>query len=321
MRFEEPRDELLTALLLHADKRPCFDSSGTTVHGKSEFDAATSVNSRRSTQREQLHALRQEVSALGRHLQQLSESKELQLSLDRLLNESTVSAMSWRGAATRERHARANAEENKAELMRRISMNMSFLENVKQLLLTQAAREIIGRPSLCLPIRGEPIALHNEDLQVYQALQSSLDHRCHQLDAILQQCGSFRCETTEDKHEICIHANGRGVEVREIDVRPFGTATIVDAMQQHVESQANACWHKDGDIVRVPTDTFCMMMRDQCMLTLALCVCLVRQADSGAGRVLLGRKTAQCAQSQCDEAARSPKPDDHALGISHRVRH
>lgn len=227
------------------------------------------MNSKRMNQREQLHALRREVSALAHHFHELSESQELRRSLDRLLNESTAVTMSWRGAATRERHARGKAEETKAEFIRRISMNVSFLENVKQLLLNQAARQITGVPLSCPAMQGGQIGLDRDDIQLYQALQSTLDYRYNQLDAILQQCVS-RFETTDDK-QICIHPNGRGVEVREIDVRPFGTATIINTMQQHMESQANACWHMDKDTVRCSVLRSCLLMTVRYILTIIVC--------------------------------------------------
>lgn len=269
MRVQEPCVELLPALLLHEDPWPSFESIPA-LNKNQRLSAAPPANYRRLTQREQLQALRQEVSALAQYFQQLSENQELQRSLDRLLNESTVSLINWRRAATRQRHARAKAEETKAELMRRIAVNVSFLENVKQLLMIQAHR-IAERPSLCMPMRVMPIGLDNKDIQMFQALQSGLDYRCNRLDAILQQCVS-RFGTTQKTHELFIHPNGRSVEVRQIDIQPFDAATISNTMQQYVEKQANVYWRKDNDVVSCPALRLMMRVLARSNIYTMLCI-------------------------------------------------
>jgi hypothetical protein len=210
---------------------------------KREIKAAKSG---RSTQREQLQALRHEVSDLSQRLQQLHENRQLQQSLDRLLNESTVTGGSYKELAMRERHAKTTAEEKKAEFMRRISINMSFLENVKHMLLTQV-HEIADRPNLQLTMRSTSFVLNGEDAQLYQTLKSSIDFRSSQLDAILQQC-VYSIDTAES-HASSIHADGRGLDVREHSVKPFDVTAISNTMSRHVEQQANFCWRGGNDLV------------------------------------------------------------------------
>lgn len=267
----EPCGDVLTALLLstttagHEENWSPSDSSDhpALINGPKRELKAT--RSGRSTQREQLQALRHEVSALSRHLQQLHENRQLQQSLDRLLNESTATGSSWKQVATRERHAKETAEEKKAEFMRRISINMSFLENVKHVLLTQA-HAIADRPDLRLSMRRTPFVLHEDDAQLYQALKSSIDFRCSQLDAILQQC-VYKIDTAES-HESSIHADGRGLDVREHSVKPFDVTTISNTMSRHVEEQANFCWRGENDLVG------CLVLSGSlCILTLmVLCI-------------------------------------------------
>lgn len=252
--MQEPSSDVLTTFLLsvttltHTETSSPSDSSDYPAHSAThEIVKPPSVPSRRLTQREQLQELRQEVLVLSQHLQQLHENQELQQSLDRLLNESTVTTVNWKEAATRERHAKETGEEKKAELMRRISINMSFLENVKRVLLTHA-RETASRPSPRQSMRCMPFVPNGDDAQVYRALRASIDFRCSQLDAILQQCVASRI-TTAEGHESYVHADGRGLDVREHSIKPFDMTAISETVSRYVEERANFCWRGENDIV------------------------------------------------------------------------
>lgn len=237
---------LSTTTLAHEENWSPSDSSDHPAHSSGPKREIKETKSGRLTQRQQLQALRHEVSELSQHLQQLYENRQLQESLDRLLNESTIAGSSYKEIATRERLANQSAQEKKAEFMRRISINMSFLENVKHVLLTQA-HEIADRPNLRLPMRRTPFVLNGDDAQLYQALKSSIDFRCSQLETILQQC--VYTINTAESHESSIHADGRGLDVREHSVKPFDITAISNTMSRHVEQQANFCWRGENDLV------------------------------------------------------------------------
>lgn len=248
--MHEPSSDSLTTLPLqtldNAQALSLSAFSGTlipTAHATSEFTMTSAGSRKRLTPREELQTLRQEISVLSNQLQQQEDNRQLQESLDRLLSENTASAIIWKRIATRELHAQEISEDTKAELLRRISINRSFLENVKRKLLAQA-QEIADRQFTPQSMR---VGLDAEDGPLYMALKAGLDYRCSHLDDILQQCV---CATdTPEKHDCFLQADGRGMEVRKISVQPFDMATISSTAHRYMQEHADVCWHQDNDVV------------------------------------------------------------------------
>lgn len=250
MRCEQPcADDLLTTFLLgmqtleHAEDWSPFLPAALNDAAK-RASSAVAVDRRRLAPREQLQALRDEVNKLSQQLRQLHETQQLQRSLDRLLNEpEAADAISWKECATWERHAKDHAEDTKTELLHRISVNMELLENVKRLLVSTKIKGWISSvPTVCMSFVPT-----GDDAQLYQTLKSGLDYRCSQLDTILQQC--VASTDSVEMRDTCIHADGRGIDLRELGVKPFDLRTISSTLARYFNEHSHFRWHGENEEV------------------------------------------------------------------------
>lgn len=229
--------------LEHAEDRALLDCNEGTRTQDGPATHQSRVRCKRATQREQLQELRAEASALSQQCQELNATKQLRRLLNQLLGVPDVDVVSWKESATRERHAKAYAEEQKTELMRQISSNTRLLEYVSNLLLIQTE----SLSPVRLSTRCMPFAPTGDDAQLFLVMKSGLDYQHSQLDAILKQCVSE--VDTPEKRDTCIHADGRGVDVRELQVKPFDAVTIGSAVLQHFEGRSQFRWQGENEIV------------------------------------------------------------------------
>lgn len=197
----------------------------------------------RVTRRRQIQDLRQEIQVLNQRLQAWTENRELQDALDRLLGVSRVAIAHRKQVAQQERAAIEFAEAHKSKLRRRIAANSELLERMNQVLRTvrvDLPRKLSSRLVSFIP--------DGDDCRVFPTLRANLDYRESQLDAIFQQCVS-RTETAE-KTELCIHANGRGQEMRGIGIMPFDVLKVGDTLHRYFQQHAQCRVHGDNEVVR-----------------------------------------------------------------------
>lgn len=199
----------------------------------------------RVTRRRQIQDLRQEIRVLNQRLLAWTENRELQDALDRLLDVSRVAVAHHKQVAQQERAAKECAEAHKSKLRRRIAANSELLERMNQVLKTVRVRVDLPRK---LSSRLVSFIPDGDDCRVFPTLRANLDYRESQLDAIFQQCVS-RTETAE-KTESCIHADGRGVDVRGIGIMPFDVLKVGDTLHRYFQQHAQCRVHGDNDVVR-----------------------------------------------------------------------
>lgn len=268
---EEPYGDMVAAFLRgmsaldHAQSHNVFDNGDGTRTQGGPATRQTPVRYKRTTQREQLQELRAEASVLRQRFQELYETKQLRRLLDQMLGVPDAEFANWKESATKERHAKAYAEEQKTELMEQISSNTKLLEYVRNLLLIQTK----NLPPVRLSARCMSFVPEGDDAQLFLVMKSGLDYQHSRLDAILQQCVT-RIDTPE-KRDTCIHADGRGVDVRELQLKPFDAVTIGSAVQQHFEGRSHFRWQGENEVVRNFKRIGC---RAVCLTDSVLCVSL-----------------------------------------------
>lgn len=221
-------------------------------------DPATCPKKKRLRQRDQIVALRKEISALNQQLQELNDSHLLQDTLDRLLGGSGVRA-NWKQVAKRERRAVELALDKKTELKRQAAANLYLLKHIKRLFLAQRKSALLCRTST----RCMSFVPDREDSQVFVGLKARLDRRTHQLDEVLTQCVA-RVATCE-QHKFCALDDGQRMELRTIEVKPFGFTAVGETIYQQRQKDAQFKSHGESEVVGC-LFSLCVLAQSSCVL-------------------------------------------------------
>lgn len=249
MRTEELSNDLLTAFLLdmsaldHAKDQSLFGSINNSRSQDSVAMQKSRVGRKRVTKSDQLRDARLEASVLSQRLQELIETQLLTQALDRLLGVSCEDRMTWKECATRVRHARESAQDQKTELLTLMSSNALLLEYVTCLVSAQDKELSHFR----LSVRRNSFAPNGDDAQLLHLMKSRLDYQHSQLDVILQQCVASM--DSADKTVTHIHADGRGMDVFELELKPFDAQTIASTMQKYFEGRSLVRWQGENELV------------------------------------------------------------------------
>lgn len=197
----------------------------THVVADSCVESSPSPQKKRLRQRDQIVALRKEISALNQQLQELNDGQLLQDTLDRLLDGSGVRT-NWKQVAKRERRAVELAMETKTELKRQAAANLYLLKHVKRMFLAQRKSVLLSRMSTrCISFQPE-----REDSQVFLGLKARLDRRTSQLDEVLAQC--VASVATCERRKFCALDDGQRMELRTIEVKPFAFMAVGETIYQ-----------------------------------------------------------------------------------------
>lgn len=206
-------------------------------------EPSTSPKKRRLRQREQILALRKEISIMNQQLQDLNDSQLLQDTLDRLLDSSNSIGTNWKQVAKREQRAVQLANEKKTELKRQAAANLYLLKHVKRMFLAQRKNELLS----CMSTRCLSFVSEREDSQAFLRLKARLERSASQLNQVLMQCGNRVATCVRQK--FCALDDGQRLDLRSIEVKPFAFTAVGETIYQQRQKDAQFKSHGENEVV------------------------------------------------------------------------